>query len=98
MTDVTITEPDDTFDALSNGLIHRPCAGCGVDIPCGRKWCSEQCRDRHRQRDTPSDRELLRDAQDVWTFAAVVAELVEAGLVVDLEIEGVALHLSRPQA
>jgi len=32
----------------------------------------------------------------VWTFGAIVAELVSYGLLVTLEIEGIELHLSRP--
>jgi hypothetical protein len=79
----TITDSETT-----NGAATR-CEGCGTTITAGRKWCSEQCRNRHRVRDKTSV-----DPAESWTFPTVVAELVDAGLVVSVNIEGLELRLS----
>jgi hypothetical protein len=99
---VTITEPYDTSDETPANGAGTLCAGCGVHVPASRKWCSEQCRQRHRDRDRSDTQTVAKNvtvsqSQDTWTFPTVVAELVDAGLVVTVNIEGIDLRLERPQ-
>jgi hypothetical protein len=69
MSAVAIIEETST-EIASNGHV---CAGCSTPIDANRRWCSEQCRNRHRTR---TDREPSAEAAMKTALTAPPERLV----------------------